>query len=131
MLPASGESIPYKRRSCNHQFEINDETGGGHGGHFQRLAEFLRPGDFGGGQARRGGSSTLTAGSAAFNTPPGDSKDILDDEAWEGTWTHDAPEDVEWYWYLLFFFLFIGLPVGLIVLLVVLLKKRKKRKLSK
>ena len=77
------------------------------------------------------GAGTLTAESESFNTPAGESKDILDDEAWE---LGDLPEednDVEWYWYLFFLFLFVLLPAGIIVLVVVLLKKRKKRKLSK
>ena len=77
------------------------------------------------------GSSTLTAESEAFNTPAGEAKDILDDEAWEGEWQYEAEDDLEWYWYLIIIFFLVLLPVGLIVLLVVFLKKRKKRKLSK
>jgi hypothetical protein len=78
------------------------------------------------------GRSTLSAESEGFNTPPGEPKDILDDEAWEGEWSNEAEEDdLEWYWWLIVIFLFVLLPAGLVVLIVVLVKKRKKRKLSK
>jgi len=77
------------------------------------------------------GRSTLTAESESFNTPPGESKDILDDEAWEGEWSNEEEEDSEWYIYLILIFLFVLLPVAFIVLVIVLVKKRKKRKLAK
>ena len=76
------------------------------------------------------GSSTLTAQSEMFSTPAGESRDILDDEAWEGGRSNETEEGSDWYIYLILIFLFVLLPAGLIVLVIMLLKKRKKRKLS-